>query len=47
MSITCLTVPGRCVTNDEDESHHRDEVLTAVLVEELPRYAEALERLGR
>jgi predicted transcriptional regulator len=29
------------------ESHSRDELLDQVLDEELPRYAEALERLGQ
>ncbi|MGW5361096.1 hypothetical protein [Actinopolymorpha pittospori] len=38
---------ARQAVRDYIESHNRADLLTRVLDEELPRYAEALERLGR
>lgn len=38
---------ARAAVREYIESHSRAELLDKVLDEELPRYAEALERLGR
>ncbi len=38
---------ARAAVREYIESHSRAELLDEVLDEELPRYAEALERLGR